>query len=142
MYTKLRGTFLEEVPRTYIPSLHALNKWRKIYPGIEVGDIVLINDPGTPRGLWPMGRVEQVFPSPEDGRVRNCRVIVRGKSYERPVQKLAVLQRGPGEAREEKEHRQQGPGFEAHGVGSAPSAGKARAHSLRRAATTAGSRPR
>ena len=88
-------------PTTYVPSLHALNKWRRLYLGLDAGDVVVVNNPKAPRGLWPFGRVVRVFLSPLDGQVRNAEILIRGKTYKRPVQKLAILLRNltaPGTA--------------------------------------------
>ena len=63
-----------------------------------VGDLVLMTDPNTPRGLWPLARVTQVFPGP-DGRVRSVEIKTSGGGvYRRPVVKIAVLEESPEKA--------------------------------------------
>ena len=54
---------------------------------VKKGDIVLMVDDSVPRGVWPLGRVEEAIVS-ADGRVRSVRVRARGISYYRPVTKI------------------------------------------------------
>ena len=52
--------------------------------------MVLIADSGLPRGLWPLGRVEETRVS-QDGLVRSVRLRSKGKELWRPVTKLVWL---------------------------------------------------
>ena len=45
-----------------------------------------------PRGHWPLGQIQQVFPSPY-GKVRVARVRTGGKDYVRPITKMCPLER-------------------------------------------------
>ena len=80
-------------------------RWRKEYipllqqrPGptarsrtnVTKGDIVLLVDESVPRGVWPMGRVEEVYVG-TDGRVRSVRVRARGTAFERPITKIVKI---------------------------------------------------
>ena len=47
-------------------------------------------EPGSPRGLWPLGKIAQVYPG-IDGKVRVVDVVVRGKIYRRPITVLVPL---------------------------------------------------
>ena len=58
---------------------------------LAVGDVVLIIDPSTPRGLWPLGRVTEIFPG-ADGVVRSAKVINKYGEYHRPIAKLCLLE--------------------------------------------------
>lgn len=51
-----------------IPTLGARKKWFRTNRDFEVGDIVLVIDPNSPRGNWPLGQIKKVFPGP-DGHV-------------------------------------------------------------------------
>ena len=67
-------------------------KGQKDVRNVEVGDLVLLADPNSPRGLWPLARVTQVFPGP-DKRVRSVEIKTSGGGvYRRPVVKIAVLE--------------------------------------------------
>ncbi|XP_043191513.1 uncharacterized protein LOC122364821 [Amphibalanus amphitrite] len=57
---------------------------------VKKGDIVLMVDDSVPRGVWPLGRVEEAIVS-ADGRVRSVRVRARGTSYYRPVTKIVKI---------------------------------------------------
>lgn len=57
---------------------------------VKRGDVVLLVDESVPRGVWPMGRVEEAIPS-ADGRVRSVRVLARGTIYYRPVNKIVKI---------------------------------------------------
>ncbi|XP_062702228.1 uncharacterized protein LOC134285471 [Aedes albopictus] len=77
--------------RDYLPELTRRTKWFSEAKSIEVGDIVVIVDPGHPRNCWPKGRVISVNKG-RDNKVRSAAVqTATGGVYERPVVKLAVL---------------------------------------------------
>ncbi|XP_043213502.1 uncharacterized protein LOC122377501 isoform X2 [Amphibalanus amphitrite] len=57
---------------------------------IKKGDIVLMVDDTVPRGVWPLGRIEDAFTS-ADGRVRSVRIRARGSFYVRPVTKVVKI---------------------------------------------------
>ena len=57
---------------------------------VKKGDVVLMVDDTVPRGVWPLGRVEEALLS-ADGRVRSVRVRARGTTYDRPVTKIVKI---------------------------------------------------
>ena len=57
----------------------------------DTGDVVLMVDPGNPRGHWPLDRIQEVFPGP-DGKVRVVRVRTGDQDYVRPIKKLCPLE--------------------------------------------------
>lgn len=57
--------------REYLPTITRRTKWFAPVKPIEVGDIVLIVDPNSPRNSWPKGRVVQTKIS-KDGQVRSA----------------------------------------------------------------------
>jgi hypothetical protein len=65
--------WIEEV----IPNLNERAKWQQQQPNLEVGDIVVIIDSSSPRGVWPTGRVMKIFPGP-DGVVRSVSLLTNG----------------------------------------------------------------
>ena len=56
-----------------------------------INDLVLVTNENTPRNLWPLGRVIEVFPG-KDGFVRSVRVKTMTSSLIRPVDKLCLLE--------------------------------------------------
>ena len=56
-----------------------------------VGDTVIIADEQSPRNLWPIGRVSEVYPD-SSGFVRCVEVITKKSTLERPVSKLCLLE--------------------------------------------------
>lgn len=78
--------------KEYLQTLMQRKKWQKDVRNLEIDDVVLINEPGAPRGLWPLARVTELLPGP-DGRVRAARLVTKnGATYTRPVVKIAVLE--------------------------------------------------
>ena len=77
--------------REYLSTLNTRNKWVEEKRNIAPGDVVLMVDPGNPRGRWRLGRIQEVFPGP-DGKVRVVRVRIGGKDYVRPITKLCPLE--------------------------------------------------
>ena len=55
------------------------------------GDVLLVMTKDTPRGNWPIGRVLEVFPGP-DNVVRVVNIQVGGKIYRRAVHSLIPLE--------------------------------------------------
>ncbi|KAH7977827.1 hypothetical protein HPB49_003704 [Dermacentor silvarum] len=79
--------------KEYLLELRALH----LYPShpsssLQVDDVVLIEEPNMSRGIWPLGRVVDVFFG-QDGIIQACRVKAQvGKFIRRPVQKLYKLE--------------------------------------------------
>ena len=53
----------------FLVTLNTRKKWRDKKDNLKIGDVVLVADQNTPRGQWPLGRVQELFPG-QDGRVR------------------------------------------------------------------------
>ena len=77
--------------KEYLSALNTRNKWVEEKRNIAPDDVVLVVDPNNPRGHWPLGRIQEVFPGP-DGKVRVVRVRTGGKDYVRPITKLCPLE--------------------------------------------------
>lgn len=89
---------------------HLWNRWRREYVlelrsfhhhpsasdrSLQVGDVVFVEATGTPRSLWLLGRVTEVFPG-RDGLTRTCSLKTQdGKIIKRPVQTLHFLEMEP-----------------------------------------------
>ena len=84
--------FLKRWTREYLPMLQERMKWRSFRRNLSVGDIVLVVDDSSPRCLWPLGRVLEVFPNKHDGCVRVERLKTKSGSLLRPINKLCLLE--------------------------------------------------
>ena len=78
--------------REYLPTLISRKKWIKERPNLEVDDVVLVMADDTPRGFWPLGVIQETYPS-ADGIVRSVLVRTPTGVYKRPSHKLCVLER-------------------------------------------------
>ena len=76
--------------KEFLSLLQTRGKWLDIKEDLEVGDVVLVADPGNPKGKWPLGRVVETFPC-QDQHVRSVRVQSSGKTFIRPICKLCPL---------------------------------------------------
>ena len=54
----LASSFWKRWLSSYIPDLQKRVKWNVIKRNLSVGDLVLICDVSSPRGLWPLGLIE------------------------------------------------------------------------------------
>ena len=79
--------------KEYVPHLTERRKWTTDRRNVEVGDLVLIIEPNTPRGQWPLGQVLETYPDKRDNVVRVVRVKAANhpKPFVRPVTKLCIL---------------------------------------------------
>jgi len=77
--------------REVLPGITEREKGCQDQPNLEIGDIVIIIDPASPRGTWPTGRVIQTFPDAE-GVVRSAIVQANGTERHRLVHKLCLLE--------------------------------------------------
>ena len=73
-----------------VPQLNRRRKWKTEEKILKVGDVVVVITPETTRGLWPLGKVEEIFPG-KDGKVRVIRIHLAGKTYIRPIHRLCKL---------------------------------------------------
>ena len=77
--------------REYLPELHRRQKWQQEMPNVQKGDIVMILDENSPRGSWPIGRVDDVMTG-RDGLVRSVRLSTRSTTLVRPITKIVLLE--------------------------------------------------
>ena len=76
--------------REYLPFLQERQKWLFPERSVQVGDVVLVVDPSAPRGSWPLGRVQAVFPD-KKGLVRSAEVKTKCTTLVRPITKLVMV---------------------------------------------------
>jgi Family of unknown function (DUF5641) len=78
--------------KEYVPHLTERRKWSTDRPNVKVGDLVLVIEPNTPRGQWPLGTVLEVTPNADKVvRVAKVKISTHPKPCVRPVSKLCVL---------------------------------------------------
>ena len=87
----LADHFWKRWMQEYLPYLTERRKWMEKRPNLEVGDIVIISDPKSPRGHWPMGRITKVHPDAE-GVVRSAIIKTKSGFFVRPITKLCLLE--------------------------------------------------
>jgi hypothetical protein len=90
MVQDLVAQFWKRWLKEYLASIQCRGKWRKEFEDLEPGTVVMLIDPNSSRGDWPLGKVEEVFPG-KDAHVRTVRVRSRGKSFLRPITRLCPL---------------------------------------------------
>ena len=86
----LANVFWGRWKREYLPLLKERQKWFRPRRNFTVGDTGIV-DESTPRNVWPIGRVTEVFPD-RDGFVRRVRVKTKTSTLERPITKLCLLE--------------------------------------------------
>ena len=75
----------------YLHLLQSRCKWTDVHENVKVGDLVLIKEENTPRGVWPMGIIQEVFPG-DDGLVRSVRIRTKSNVLKRPIVKIVLLE--------------------------------------------------
>lgn len=93
----LADHFWAHFVKRYLPGLQARHKWTSdTSTDLKSGTVVMIIDQRLPRALWPVGKVTDVIPG-ADGRIRTAVVLVKDRTYTRPVSKLVCLPSLPDE---------------------------------------------
>jgi len=88
----LADVFWRRWLREYLPSLQQRQKWNSTKRNFAVGDVVLVVDEKSPRGTWPLGRVQEVYPNRSDGLIRRVKVKTMKSTLERPIDKIVLLE--------------------------------------------------
>ena len=76
--------------REYIPNQQTRSKWKKTSENLKVNDLVWLLEDFTPRGLWPLAKVIEIYPG-SDGVVRFVRLRTPHGEKVRPVIKLSKV---------------------------------------------------
>ena len=77
--------------REYLPELHRRQKWLNEMPNVRKDDVVLIMDENSPRGSWPLARVNDVITG-RDGLVRSVKLETKSTKLVRPITKIVSLE--------------------------------------------------
>ena len=75
----------------YLPVLTEQKKWWSLNANLKMGDIVLLCDKNLKQSHWPLGRVVETLPGPENV-VRVVKVQTKDSGYVRSVVSLALLE--------------------------------------------------
>ncbi|XP_049878266.1 uncharacterized protein LOC126375402 [Pectinophora gossypiella] len=73
-----------------LPQMLPRKKWYHEERPLQVGDLVIIVDPDSPRNVWPKGVIEAVMPG-KDGRVRVVDVKTKSGVLRRPASRIAFV---------------------------------------------------
>ena len=75
--------------------VHMRRQRKSSSPRVSVGDIVIVHNDDQPRGMWKLGRIEELVGADHEVRGAVLRVARQGRQAERltrPVQKLYPLE--------------------------------------------------
>ena len=86
----IMNEFWTRLLKEYLPTLRQRRKWHSTVDGIEVGDMVWILENHTPRGIWPVGRVQKVNKD-KDNFVRSFLVKTTKGDFVKPAIKLSLI---------------------------------------------------
>ena len=75
----------------YLPTLQVRQKWLCPKRNLKVGDLVLVKHDTTARLRWPLGLIVNTYPG-SDGLVRSVQVKTQSGLYDRPVDKICLLE--------------------------------------------------
>lgn len=73
-----------------LPDLLPRRKWNEEVKPLQVGDLVLIADPDSPRNTWPKGVIQRTYPG-KDNRVRLVEVKTRTGVWKRSAARVARI---------------------------------------------------
>ena len=65
----------------YLHILQSRQKWLRKHRNLCLGDIVIIKDDNSPRNMWLLGRIVEVYPS-DDGVVRSVKLLVGDRNLD------------------------------------------------------------
>ncbi|KAK2557870.1 hypothetical protein P5673_019847 [Acropora cervicornis] len=88
LYSQRRWRQMKE----YLPGLQERQRWSRPMRNFQVGDVVLLADEKTPRGLWPLARILDVKRNKKDGLVRSVTLKTKSTVLERPIDKIVLLE--------------------------------------------------
>ena len=88
----LSDVFWRRWMKEYLPGLQERQKWSRPMRNFQVGDVVLLADEKTPRGLWPLARILDVKRNKKDGLVRSVTLKTKSSVLERPIDKIVLLE--------------------------------------------------
>ena len=88
---ELIGHYWKRWMREWLPILNSRKKWTVEKRDLKVDDVVMLIDPDTSRGKWPLARVTKLVTG-SDGHVRVADISVGQKIMRRPISRLCPLE--------------------------------------------------
>ena len=88
----LSDVFWRRWMKEYLPGLQERQRWSRPMRNFQVGDVVLLADEKTPRGLWPLARILDVKRNKKDGLVRSVTLKTKSSVLQRPIDKIVLLE--------------------------------------------------
>ena len=82
--------FWNRLLREYVPNQQTRSKWNKTSENLKVNDLVWLLEDFTPRGLWTLAKVIEIYPG-SDGVVRSVKLNTPHGEKVRPVIKLSKV---------------------------------------------------
>ena len=89
--TILGRCFLDPLAEGIPPTTPTSTEMATPQRNLQVGDLVLVHYENTPSGKWPLGLILATYPG-EDGRVRSVQVKTQVAVYDRPTNKICLLE--------------------------------------------------
>lgn len=80
----LSDVFWRRGVKEYLPALQERQKWFRPRRIFQIGDIVLLTDDKSPRGLWPLSCITGVKTNRRDRLVRSVTLKTKSITLERP----------------------------------------------------------
>lgn len=87
----LADLFWNKWIKLYLPQMQQRQKWHTARRGLRIGDLVLVSDVRTSRGLWPKGVVERTVAG-KDGLIREVFVRTNAGILRRDIRQLCLLE--------------------------------------------------
>lgn len=87
---QLANGFWNRWRQEYLPELARRSKWYAVKPNLNIGDIVFIVDNSCQRNDWKRAKIVNLYYG-DDGVARVASVESNGKTYRRPINKLAKI---------------------------------------------------
>lgn len=87
---KLRAQIWQRFQNDYFHELQTRAKWRKEFPDIKIGTIVLIHEDNVPPNFWKLGRVQEIYHG-TDNHVRAVLLKTSEGTLKRSIVKIAPL---------------------------------------------------
>ena len=87
----LADQFWRKWTKEYLAELQRRNKWTMKSRNLHIGDLVLVVEENTPRGLWPLGIITDVNLG-RDNLVRTVKIRTRSTQMVRPITKVVILE--------------------------------------------------
>lgn len=87
---KLRSKLWQRFQQDYFHELQTRAKWKKEFPDVKVGTVVLIHEDTTPPNYWKLGRIHEIYKG-TDNHVRAVLLKTPDGTFKRSIVKIAPL---------------------------------------------------